>query len=193
VLHFGRRSEQKGTLDLVQAMAGLPTGSVQLVALGGAEDGFDERLRDQAGDLDLRLAGPYGPGELARAAADCHLAAFPSRLPESYALVVDEAITLGLPVWIAAGSAACERFEPPVLETLPSASPKIWRKALKTLLDDPGRGREACRALPSPLPTADDAAATLERWYRELPREPALYDPLLGHPLSDPQEHRRPA
>lgn len=193
VLHFGRRSQQKGTLDLVQAMAGLPAGSVELVALGGSEEGFDARLREQAGDLALSLAGPYGPGELARAAADCHLAAFPSRLPESYALVVDEAIALGLPVWIAGGAAARERFEPPVLETLPSASPEIWRKAFETLLDDPGRAREACRALPSQLPTADDAAAILERWYRELPREPALHDPLLGHPLPHPQEHRRPA
>jgi len=193
VLHFGRRSEQKGTLDLVRAMAGLPSGSVQLVALGGAQEGFDARLREHACDLDLRLSGPYGPGELARAAADCHLAAFPSRLPESYGLVVDEAVALGLPVWIAGGSAARERFEPPVLETLPSASPEIWRKALKTLLDEPVRAREAWPPHPSRLPTADDAAATLERWYRELPREPALHDPLLGHPLPAPQEHRRPA
>jgi LmbE family N-acetylglucosaminyl deacetylase/glycosyltransferase involved in cell wall biosynthesis len=85
VLHFGRRSPEKGTLDLVRSLARLDAGRRRLIAPGGSVSAdFDRALEGAAGELALELSGPYDAVRLAGLASRAHLAAFPSRLAESY-------------------------------------------------------------------------------------------------------------
>ena len=186
VLHLGERSEAAGTLDLVRALTGLPAGSVELSCVGKGSPGFDRRLAVEAGDLPLELAPPADGAALVRLAARCHLAALPSRRPESYALPVDEALALGLPVWAANGEAARERFEPPALELLPAGDPAAWTRALAGRLAEPASWREAFEALPEAVPTAAAAADGLERIYGQ------ITPPSLERVPPRPR-HRRPA
>lgn len=161
ILHHGRRSEAKGTLDLVRALAELPAGTVELVAMGGAEDGLDDRLRAAAPELPMELGGVYGATALEEAAARCHLAALPSRLPESYSLAVDEALALGLPVWACSADAARARHGADVVRELPAREPMAWAHALLEVLDQPARLEAQRATVPQDVPLAGAQAARL--------------------------------
>lgn len=163
ILHHGRRSEAKGTLDLVRALAELPPGAVELVAVGGAEEGLDERLRAAAPLVPMQLLGAYDAAGLERAASDAHLAALPSRLPESYSLAVDEALALGLPVWACSADAARERHGADVVRELPPADPHAWALALAEVLDDARRLEAQRAAVPEDVPLAGAQAVHLAR------------------------------
>jgi len=165
ILHSGRRSAAKGTLDLVQALADLPAGRAVLVAPGGADPGFDEDLRAAAGGLELELGAAYDAEGFARLARTCHLAAFPSRLPESYSLVVDEAVASGLPVWVAGGEAAIERYGEPAVRALPALEPAAWARAFGELFAHPEALRTARAALPLRVREANESAQELIRIY----------------------------
>ena len=163
ILHHGRRSEAKGTLDLVRALADLPPGSVELVALGGAEEGLDERLRAAAPRVPMELHGAYDAAALEQGASDAHLAALPSRLPESYSLAVDEALALGLPVWACSADAARERHGAEVVRELPPADPGAWTLALAEVLEDARRLEAQRAAVPEDIPLAGAQAVRLAR------------------------------
>lgn len=165
VLHLGHRSAAKGTLDLVRALAAVPAGSVELVLAGAeVEAGFDAALSEAAGRLPLAFRGPYDRADLAALAADADLAAFPSRAYESYGLVVDEALALGLPVLVSDRGALPERIGDAGI-ALPAEDPAAWTRAIRSLLDDPDLLAALRDALPDELPTADAAARELERHY----------------------------
>lgn len=166
VIHFGHRSELKGTLDLVRALAALPEGSVEL-ALAGAEveEGFDARIAAAAGVLPIRWEGPYDWGALRTLGAWADLAAFPSRAAESYGLVVDEARALGLVVWVSDRGALPERVGGSG-RVLPAGDPEAWTEAVREILQNPSRLRRPPRE--SRLRTARDAAAELDRLYHTL-------------------------
>jgi len=161
ILHHGRRSEEKGTLDLVRALAMLPTGMVELIALGGAEDGFDDRLRAAAPNVPMELSGTYGAAQLEAAASKAHLVALPSRLPESYSLAVDEGLALGLSVWAASADAARERHGADVVRVLPARDPAAWAAALQQILDYPERLRAMTAVVPESIPTVYEFAPRL--------------------------------
>jgi glycosyltransferase involved in cell wall biosynthesis len=168
ILHPGRRSLAKGTIDLVRAVVALPEGSVELLCLGGAEPGLDRRLMGMAGNTAIRLEGAYDSLDLEQAASACHLAALPSRLPESYALTVDEALALGLPVWASSADAARERFGEGSLRVLPAEDPSAWTHALHGLLEHPDELIDAFESLPESIPNANDAALELLQFYEQL-------------------------
>lgn len=171
VLHFGNRSALKGTLDLVRALASLPAGAVELVLAGAeVEQGFDRRLREAAGPLSLTFHGPYGAADLPRLAAGAHLAAFPSRVAESYGLVVDEALAAGLPVWVSDRGALPERVAPlgAAGRVLPAEDPAAWAAAFGELIERPEALAGARAALPASVSAAADAAARLEALYVQL-------------------------
>ncbi|MCP3919637.1 MAG: glycosyltransferase family 4 protein [bacterium] len=168
LLHAGRRSVDKGTLDLVRAAAPLAE-RVELVLAGGPVDPvLDAELVSVAGDLRLELSGEYDGAGLARIAASCHIAALPSRLPESYALALDEALALGLPAWVASGEAGRERFGGAALHSLPAADPEAWRAALVDQLSDPRSSSEAFDALPRSVPGCEETVGALEALMQDL-------------------------
>jgi glycosyltransferase involved in cell wall biosynthesis len=184
VLHFGNRAAIKGTLDLVRAVAALPVGRVRLILAGAeVEAGFDACLKIVAGDLELEIHGEYDAVQLRRLARRADLAAFPSRAEEGYGLVVEEALALGLPVWVSDRGAL-----PEVLRSaspygtlpggiLPAEDPDRWCAVLRELVEDRERLQDARCALPARPRTATEAAHDLLEIYAQI---------LQGVPLTGP-------
>lgn len=175
VLHFGHRSRAKGTLDLVEALSRCSRGSTELHLAGReVEPGLDSALREAAHGLRIFSAGEYREEGLSDIAARADIAAFPSRLHESYSLVVEEALALGLPAWVADRGAAAEivaprraGFSAPGL-MLPAANPAAWTAAFRQALAFPMMLAAQREAIPARQRTAADAARELEAHYESL-------------------------
>jgi len=175
VLHFGNRAEIKGTLDLVRAVAALPKDRVRLLLAGAeVERGFDSCLKAVGRDVQLELHGPYEVSDLRRLARRADLAAFPSRAEESYGLVVEESLALGLPVWVSDRGALGEvlrsaaRYGGVPGGVLPAEDPDRWAAVLRGLVEDRERLQDARCALPGRMRTAAEAVHDLLELYAEL-------------------------
>jgi glycosyltransferase involved in cell wall biosynthesis len=174
VLFLGHRSDVKGVRELVRGAAALPDDArarVELVLLGDeVVAGYDDLLRAEARGVRLVFAGNYALAELPRRFIDAggaHLGAFPSRAYESYGLVPDELMALGLPVWVSDRGAPRERVGA-AGRVLPAEDPAAWTRALADVLADPAALERERRALPAHARTAADAARELERLYARL-------------------------
>jgi len=175
ILHFGNRARVKGCLDLVRSAAALPKDSVRLVLCGReVELGLDAELRRAAGRLDLELNEAYHPEELIQIAEGADVAAFPSLAAESYGLVVDEALALGLPTLVSDAGALPERLVSAGHggrfpgRVLPAGDVDAWTECLRGLVEDEGLLQDARAVLPDWLPTAAHTARELERRYTAL-------------------------
>ncbi len=130
LLHFGNLCAEKGTFDIVNAVALLPAGVATLTLMGRAlTPGFESQVEQLRGKASVRILGPYDSRALARAAAESDLAVFPTRVEESYGLVLDEAHALGLPAWTSDRGAMSERLLPQE-RCLPAENPPAWAEAL---------------------------------------------------------------
>jgi len=173
VAAFGHLSEVKGVLDLVEAVAGLGqlAQRVELAFYGEiVEDYFEERLMRAAEGLTLHMRGAYDldslPGQIAEEGVP-HVVAAPSRAYESYGLVVDEALALGLPVWVSDRGAPKERIGAGG-RVLPACDPAAWTAALRSVFDDPAALERERGAVAIHARTAREAARDIERVYQEL-------------------------
>lgn len=171
ILFLGHRSRVKGVLDLVEALAALPDPArVELLLLGDeVQAGLDQDLRAAAGELSLCFGEDYSMaslGKVFRAAGGAHLGVFPSRACESYGLVPDELLALGLPVWVSDRGAPQERIGA-AGRVLPAGDPKAWTKAFCEVLATPDILEMQRKAVPPVGRTAADAARELEALYRE--------------------------
>ncbi len=171
VLFLGHRSDFKGVRDLVRAAAALTAAEqerIELLLLGTeVARGFDDELRREAGCVQLVFAGKYSHAELpARllALGGAHLGAFPSRAWESYGLVLDELLALGLPVWVGDRGAPKERVGR-AGRVLPAEDPGAWTRALADVLADPAQLERERAALPAHVRTSADAARELDALY----------------------------
>ena len=105
VLHFGNLSRLKGVELLVDAVEQAdPSGSAIELTLAG-----------ELVDRDLRLGrarhvGAFDHEQVRTLAARADVAVFPSLASESYGMVVDEALRLGLPVVVSDRGALAERM-----------------------------------------------------------------------------------
>jgi glycosyltransferase involved in cell wall biosynthesis len=178
MLFLGHRSEVKGLLLAVRALAALPAPArarCELVLLGEALDpAHDERLRQEAGDLALTFAGAFehaGLAERVRGLGPLHLGLFPSLAWESYGLVPDELWALGLPVWVGDRGAPQERVGAagrilPVADA--AASVPAWSRAFAEVLAQPELLEHERRAIPGASREAREAVLELEALYGRL-------------------------
>ena len=171
---LGNRARLKGAHDLVAAAASLPAqmrARLRIAFFGAAvEDGLDEALLEAAGDVVLEFHGAYELSCLAQdvaRAGGLHLVCQPSRAFESYGLVVDEALALGLSVWVSDRGAPQERVGA-AGRVLQAAAPDAWAAALGSVLEDPEALRAERDAVPARVRTADDAAGELLALYHQL-------------------------
>jgi glycosyltransferase involved in cell wall biosynthesis len=171
VLFLGHRSDVKGVRDLVGAVANLAPeerARVELVLLGSeVVTGYDDELRRAGAGVRLVFAGTYTHADLAArlaALGGAHLGAFPSRAFESYGLVPDELMALGLPVWVGDRGAPRERVGR-AGRVLPSEDPPAWTRALASVLEDPAELERERAALPPHARTTADAARELDALY----------------------------
>lgn len=174
VLYLGHRSDVKGVGELVRGAAGLEAeqrARLELVLMGEEiTPGYDDQLRAAAGDVRLEFRGAYALRDLParlRELGDVHLGAFPSRAWESYGLVPDELMALGLPVWVSDRGAPRERVGGGG-RVLPAESARAWTRALSEVLADPSALERERLALPAHARTAADAARELDELYRRL-------------------------
>jgi glycosyltransferase involved in cell wall biosynthesis len=173
-LFLGHRSDVKGVRDFVRAAAALAAperARLELLLLGDeVVPGYDDLLRAEGRGIELRFLGNYTLAELpARFAAlgPVHLGVFPSRAWESYGLVPDELMALGLPVWVSDRGAPKERVGR-AGRVLAAEDPAAWTRALSAVLADPAALERERAALPSTARTATDAAHELDALYRAL-------------------------
>ncbi len=152
LLHFGNLGRIKGVEVLARAVESAdPSGQrIRLLMAGGVVES----------DLDLgraELLGAYDHERLETIAETAHLAVFPSLAIESYGLVVDEALRLGLPVIVGDRGALDERIGSRGV-IVPSGSVEGLADVLRAILADPGilaalQGGEA-----APLPSIESMA-----------------------------------
>jgi len=174
VLFLGHRSDVKGVRELVRGAAALEHAErarLELLLLGDpVQAGFDQELRAEGRGLALRFLGNYTLDSLAARFAELgpvHLGTFPSRAWESYGLVPDELMALGLPVWVSDRGAPKERIGR-AGRVLPALDPGAWTRALREVLADPAALERERLALPERVRTAADAVRELEELYLRL-------------------------
>ena len=167
VLHLGNLTSAKGVRELAEAAGRVAraTGRVELVFAGQCvEPGLERELGRLAAPAPTTFLGPFDLLTLSGRLRDlggCHLAVLLSRAHESYGLVVDEALALGLPVWVSDRGAPKERVGGAGL-VLPAEDVSALARALEEALGDPGLLARQRSAVPLALPTAEDAARSLE-------------------------------
>ena len=176
VLFLGHRSDVKGVRELVRAVAGLAPAErerVELVLLGSeVVAGYDDELRRAGSGARLVFAGTYTHADLAATLAQlggAHIGAFPSRAFESYGLVPDELMALGLPVWVSDRGAPRERVGR-AGRVLPAEDAAAWTRALAAVLADPTQLERERAALPARARSVADAARELEELYARVVR-----------------------
>lgn len=162
---WGNHVWVKGLLVLVEALAQQAVPAlVELEVIGPFRDEALERAvraRAEEAGLSIRFHGAYrGLPDLQALTRDCDLAAFPSLAHESYGLVVDEALALGLPVLVSDRGALGERCGDAGV-VLPAGDAEAWARALRRLSVDRAWLEELREALPGRVPTMQDAARDL--------------------------------
>lgn len=168
LVFFGNVAPVKGLDDLVAAIDRLtPTARAKIVlrVLGrSTDDALEGRLRDAGQRFTLVREETYDHARLARLPAEADLAVFPSRAAETYSLVVDEALALGLPLLVTDRGAMAERAGGAALVVAPGAIAEIascLEKLAKyrDLLDDLRRAAKRQHF------TIDDHAEKLAAFY----------------------------
>lgn len=110
LFHFGHLSKLKGVDLLLAALRQLaPRGAIELDLFGEPVAGEADALHAAAAELPVRWHGRYDFAQIAAAVPNCDLAVFPSRARETYSLVVEEAIALGLPLVVSDRGAPARR------------------------------------------------------------------------------------
>ena len=168
---FGNLVEEKGVALLVEAVAGLP---VELHLAGPfLEPEFRDRVLRRAAELGVTCVahGPYaaqggdgdgGAGAVRHPAERLDLAVFPSLCAETYGLVVEEALSRGVPVVVSDRGALRERIGDAGV-AVPPEVPAL-AAAIAAFVRDPDLRARQRRAIPAQFATIADAALR----YREL-------------------------
>jgi len=165
---WGHYAEHKGLEVLIDAVHALPDPSrVELRLAGGVVlPDYRARLEERARGLRVRFDDAYAAPDLgAHAVSDAHLFASGSLARESWGLVVDEALALGLPALLPDAGAFAERARDAGWARLyAQGSATALAVRLREVLDDPGLLAALRAAVPARAALeygGDDQAADL--------------------------------
>ncbi|MEO6594564.1 MAG: glycosyltransferase [Planctomycetota bacterium] len=160
---FGGLVREKGIVELVDALVGLPC---ELRLSGRVYDGdvLHHVHRHERKGMKVVCRNAYTPAER-HPARDLHLAVFPSKCQETYGLVVDEALAHGVPVVVSDQGALAERAGTPGVVVTPLAG---LAKVLRELVGSPARLAAQRAAIPAELPTIAISAQRHLDLYRRL-------------------------
>lgn len=173
IAHWGNLSALKGVETLARAASrAAAAGPLELRLLGKeTESGLVDRLGALAAPAVLIHEGPYDRAELPERLADVDLAAFPTLAAETFALVVDEAVSLGLPLVVSDAGATADRVGGRG-RVLPAGDVEAWASALAELRAAPARA-SLLASEPGPICDRVDWAESLSAAYHEVVAEGA--------------------
>ncbi len=163
IVHWAGLDPRKGPQVLIDAVAAAARPDRIHVRFHGrfGEAAFMDDLQRRAKGLRIEFMGPFEDGELPALAAWGDVAVFPFLAYETYGLVVDEALTLGLPVLTSNRGAPPERLGSRGLTFDPEDTSSLTR-----LLDAPPRLAALARAPHGARPFAAHLARLLELYAR---------------------------
>lgn len=165
-LTWGTLYPDKGLDTVLEAVRSLDgREGLHLHVLGTAHDPeYGRRLREAAAGLPVTFGGAFTPRDLAAVEADYAL--LPSLCHESYGLIFDEALCLGLPVLCADVPAYRERLPDGCGRTFPPGD----LRTLAGLLADVDALRALRQPAPPALVTAAESARRLAERYGAMSR-----------------------
>jgi glycosyltransferase involved in cell wall biosynthesis len=166
--YWGSLAWWKGPHLLLEALHHLPNPKRVEAHLFGPtiEPSYRDQLSRLAEGLAVVFHGAFHPTDLSRAAF--HVAAFPSLCFESYSLVLDEALRLGVPVIVPDRGAPAERVGSAGLIFRVGEARDLARQ-IQRVLEEPGLLKRLQHGRPAaPLVGLEDHVARLEAIYRRV-------------------------
>lgn len=169
IVSWGGLVRGKGMHLLLQACHLLPARRrIQVHHYGRIlDEAYAEELTAMAGDVDLRLHGPYSRDQMDHEFANHDLAVFPSLFRETHGFVVDEAMLLGLPVLVSDRGAPKERLGDRG-STFAADSASSLAARLAEFMETPGTLEAMRRASPELGGTMQEHASSIEQIYRRV-------------------------
>lgn len=168
---FGNLAPVKGIELLFEALAGLDPDSlerVSLLLLGGCTDpALEARIEAGVPGLALRHEPGFDQERLERLPAEADLAVFPGTAAETYSLVVDEALALGLPVIVSDRGAAADRAGQAGI-VVRTGDAEHLRQAIQSVLDDPDQLERLRALIPGDPATLEEHERRLTEIYRTI-------------------------
>ncbi|MEI7681267.1 MAG: glycosyltransferase [Betaproteobacteria bacterium] len=174
LVFIGTIIAQKGADVLLKAMARLPTRAVSLKLIGGfhGDPAYHEQVRKlAAADPRVEIAGPIEAADVFAALAEADLLCLPSRVPESFSLVLHEASAAGVPALVSDLGAPAEHVAKSRSgRVVVAGDVAAWAEAITEAVDSPEALQRWKQNLPLPLDVAEEAFF-YESLYRRLRKE----------------------
>ncbi|MFH0945707.1 MAG: PIG-L family deacetylase [Planctomycetota bacterium] len=168
---FGNLAPVKGIELLFEALAGLAPdslGRISLLLLGACTDpALAARIGEGVPGLDLRHEPGFDRRRLERLPEEADLAVFPGTAAETYSLVVDEALALGLPVIVSDRGAAADRAGEAGI-VVRTGDVLHLRQAIESVLTNPDLLDRLRTRIPREPATLEEHARRLEEIYRSV-------------------------
>lgn len=167
--YVGSLIRAKGAHVIIEAFNGLPAGPDELHLYGDltADGVYSAGLRQLAARPGVHFHGRVEHQQVLAALSTMDVLLVPSLWQETFAVNVDEAQALGVPVVVSSITAAVERIQPEVngLQA-PPGDVAAWRAQMRRLRDEPdllGRLRAAARRPKSAAAHAEEVEGLYQR------------------------------
>jgi len=140
LVYIGSIVPQKGLDVLLQALASIPDAALELKVIGGfyGDPVYQRDVRElAANDPRVSFCGVLGTNDVFRALSQSDLLCLPSKVPESFSLVLHESAAAGVPMIVSdLGAPAQQVAASQCGWVLPSGNVKAWADALRAIADD---------------------------------------------------------
>ena len=160
---------QKGLDTLLRAFTSLTEPGLRLLVCGGfvGAPAYEQDLhRLAAGDSRIQFVGQLPPHEVFSLLRSLDVLCLPSRVPETFSLILHEAFAVGVPALVSALGAPAAIVESHGCgRVLPAEQPEIWAEAIAALTPEVLSDWRSC--LPLPL-RVEEEAFFYESIYRKI-------------------------
>lgn len=139
--YVGSIIAHKGLDTAIEAFQGTDGDCLEFAVIGGfyGDKAFREKIMSMAAmDQRITILGELPPGDIKGQMSKIDVLCLPSKVPESYSMVLHEAMALGVPAIVSDLGAPSEHIRESGAGVSVSAfDTQEWRKVLQTLADNP--------------------------------------------------------
>ena len=175
MVFIGSIVPQKGLDVLLRALALLPDAPVHLKVIGGfyGNSTHHSEVRSLAGaDARIEFAGSLEASEVFKALGDADLLCLPSKVPETFSLVLHESAAAGVPALVSdLGAPAQQVAAHQCGRVVAAGDPIAWAAAIKDLIEFPATLQSWKSNLFLPL-RIEEEAFFYESIFRRVSRQP---------------------